>query len=398
MASPNLIPGNTAANGDTFQYFLNLTNNLVSLANKAVYANGMPTDAGANVAITGDIYAQKITVTGNTASYRFYNDANLLVGSITHDATSDSIVIASSDANNTLRLYSNGAVTAAGTRLATTADVNAVSNSLTNAISSAANTAYSNAVSYANQVLPSGSITAFAGNTAPNSWFECDGSAKSRSTYSTLFAVIGTLYGAGDGSTTFNLPDLRGEFIRGWDHGRGVDSGRTLGSFQDESFKAHTHSGTTSSAGSHTHTATADVQGNHAHGVNDPGHAHSVSDPGHAHSISDPGHAHSYADRTFNGTVGNNGSGTGAASGQSTDLGRATSVNGTGIGINGAFTGIGIFGALTNISIQAAGAHSHNISVVAGGAHSHTFTTDTGAGSGSETRPRNVSMMYIIKA
>ena len=70
--------------------------------------------------------------------------------------------------------------------------------------------------------------------TPPGGWLECDGSAVSRTTYSGLFAAIGTAFGTGDGSTTFNLPDLRGEFVRGWDHGRGVDSGRSIASNQDE--------------------------------------------------------------------------------------------------------------------------------------------------------------------
>ena len=56
-----------------------------------------------------------------------------------------------------------------------------------------------------------------------------------------MFAIIGTTYGSGDGSTTFNLPDLRGEFIRGWDAGRGVDSGRTFGSFEADAFASHHH-------------------------------------------------------------------------------------------------------------------------------------------------------------
>lgn len=78
-----------------------------------------------------------------------------------------------------------------------------------------------------------GSVTAFAQSAIPSDYLECDGSAVSRTTYATLFAKIGTTYGAGNGTTTFNLPDLRGEFIRGWDHGRGADvSGRTLGSNQ----------------------------------------------------------------------------------------------------------------------------------------------------------------------
>jgi microcystin-dependent protein len=80
--------------------------------------------------------------------------------------------------------------------------------------------------------VPAGTVIHVAMNTAPTGYLAADGAAVSRSTYSTLFAAVGTTFGAGNGSTTFNLPDLRGEFIRGWDNTRGVDSGRAFGSAQ----------------------------------------------------------------------------------------------------------------------------------------------------------------------
>ena len=80
-----------------------------------------------------------------------------------------------------------------------------------------------------------------AHSTVPNGYLKANGAVISRTTYSDLFSVIGTTFGAGDGSTTFNLPDLRGYFIRGWDDGRGIDSGRVLGSYQDDAFQNHTH-------------------------------------------------------------------------------------------------------------------------------------------------------------
>lgn len=91
------------------------------------------------------------------------------------------------------------------------------------------------------QINPAGAVGFFAQSSAPAGWLKANGAIVSRSTYSRLFAAIGTLFGIGDGSTTFALPDLRGEFIRGWDDGRGVDTGRSLGSFQADDFKAHTH-------------------------------------------------------------------------------------------------------------------------------------------------------------
>ena len=86
-----------------------------------------------------------------------------------------------------------------------------------------------------------GQVAYFPLDDAPTGWLKADGSAVSRTTYSALYAVIGTAFGSGDGSTTFNLPDLRAEFIRGLDSGRGVDSGRVLGSVQTSSVGSHTH-------------------------------------------------------------------------------------------------------------------------------------------------------------
>ena len=67
-----------------------------------------------------------------------------------------------------------------------------------------------------NTNTPVGSISLFAGTTAPNGWLICDGSAVSRTTYANLFSVIGTTYGSGDGSTTFNIPDLQGRVPVGY--------------------------------------------------------------------------------------------------------------------------------------------------------------------------------------
>lgn len=86
-----------------------------------------------------------------------------------------------------------------------------------------------------------GMVAFFAMAVAPAGWLACHGGAVSRADYSALFAAVGTLFGAGDGVTTFNLPDLRGEFLRGVDAGRGVDEGRSLGSFQGDAYKAHSH-------------------------------------------------------------------------------------------------------------------------------------------------------------
>lgn len=89
--------------------------------------------------------------------------------------------------------------------------------------------------------MPVATLIHVAQSTAPSGFLKANGAAVSRTTYAALFAVVGVTFGAGDGSTTFNLPDVRGEFIRGWDDSRGIDSGRTLGSAQADDLKAHLH-------------------------------------------------------------------------------------------------------------------------------------------------------------
>jgi phage-related tail fiber protein len=92
-----------------------------------------------------------------------------------------------------------------------------------------------------NVILPVGTSIQYSGYSAPPGFLKENGAAVSRTAYADLFAVIGTTYGAGNGTTTFNLPDSRGEFIRGLDDGRGVDPGRTLGTAQADQMQSHRH-------------------------------------------------------------------------------------------------------------------------------------------------------------
>jgi microcystin-dependent protein len=113
--------------------------------------------------------------------------------------------------------------------------------------------------------VPAGSIIWTASPTTPTGYLQANGAAVSRTTYADLFTAIGTLYGAGDGSTTFNLPDMRGEFARGWDDGRGVDSGRSFGSNQSAMTGPHTHPVTDPG---HNHTGSTSTAGSHSHSLN----------------------------------------------------------------------------------------------------------------------------------
>ena len=112
----------------------------------------------------------------------------------------------------------------------------------------------------ASSSMPAGSVTAFAGSSAPTGWLLCAGQAVSRTTYAALFAVIGTTYGSGNGSTTFNLPDLRGRVPAGVDNMGGTDAGRldwanTLGTNGGE----QKHTMTLSELVAHSHTTQSPV-------------------------------------------------------------------------------------------------------------------------------------------
>jgi microcystin-dependent protein len=100
--------------------------------------------------------------------------------------------------------------------------------------------------------VPIGGVVMWTAATPPTNFLECNGQALSRVTFGNLFSVMGTTFGAGDGSTTFNIPDLRGFFVRGWANSSTEDAGRVFGSNQ------------------------VNAVGPHTHPVIDPGHDHSV--------------------------------------------------------------------------------------------------------------------------
>lgn len=191
-------------------------------------------------------------------------------------------------------------------------------------------------------LLPPGSLFPFAGSSAPSGFLICDGAAISRATFSDLFSAIGTLYGAGDGTTTFNLPNLAGRMVLG------VSGAHTLASTGG----AENHTIAVSEMPSHTHTGTTDSSGSHTHSVNDPGHSH-LSMTGR-----DDGNVTNQAGQAPPGDANQNDS----------SFVVPTSTQTTGISINAA------------------------------GAHTHTFTTNA-AGGGSAFSVLNpfISMQYIIK-
>lgn len=113
--------------------------------------------------------------------------------------------------------------------------------------------------------VPTGSLTAYAGsdaNPAPTGWLYCQGQAVSRTTYSALFSILSTTYGSGDGSTTFNLPDLRSRFIAGKGAGTWSDTLAETGGSKDAVVVSHTHTGP-----SHTHGFSTSSDGSHQHTI-----------------------------------------------------------------------------------------------------------------------------------
>lgn len=118
--------------------------------------------------------------------------------------------------------------------------------------------------------VPSGIMAFHGANSAPAGWLKCNGAAVSRSTYASLYAAIGTTWGNGNGSTTFNLPDFRGLFPRAWaDDGGTYDVGRAFASIQSHQLLSHNHGGVSGGQSqNHEHTGWTDTQGQHQHSIN----------------------------------------------------------------------------------------------------------------------------------
>jgi microcystin-dependent protein len=120
---------------------------------------------------------------------------------------------------------------------------------------------------------PTGAVIAFAGSSAPTNWLLCYGQAVSRTTYAALFAVVSTTYGAGDGTTTFNLPDLRGRTVAGVDNMGGSDAGRIdIANSSGTVVGSQYVTLTSAEMPSHTH-----IQDSHNHTQNAHGHVVSAN-------------------------------------------------------------------------------------------------------------------------
>lgn len=151
--------------------------------------------------------------------------------------------------------------------------------------------------------IPTGTIKPYAGSSAPDDYLFCDGTTVSRSTYANLFTIIGTTYGSGDGSTTYNLPDTRQRFILGRAFsGTGSVLGAIGGSI-DHVHSVNPPSTTSSSNGDHNHTG---VTGSPSTTVAATALGGSAASPTHTHNISTDGaHTHTTDVAAFNSAIEN---------------------------------------------------------------------------------------------
>lgn len=147
------------------------------------------------------------------------------------------------------------------------------------AATDACNKAYVDSIVGGTSSTPPGTVVAFAGQTVPGGWVACEGQELNRTgTFADLFAAIGGGFGTGNGSTTFNVPDLRGQFIRGWSNGSAVDPGRGFGTSQGSQIERHKHVETYSEAiGLPASFGQSPVGGQYGQGRGDNDNAHYYS-------------------------------------------------------------------------------------------------------------------------
>jgi microcystin-dependent protein len=266
-------------------------------------------------------------------------------------------------------------------------------------------------------LLPAGQIHTFATETAPNGYLECNGQAVSRNTYHRLFNAIGTQYGDGDGSTTFNLPDYRGQFLRGVDNASGTDidvatrtdrgdgtTGDAVGTKQTNATLAHVHT-------IDPPATISNSTGDHSHSI-DPPSTNTNSTGSHTHSIDPPSTttstngSHSHNLKTSTGTAGsdvvlsdNNGTWWRQSSPNPQPWAGSPAAATFPSGDHNHTVNIPAFNA------SSSGSHIHTLDIPqfnsnTTGNHSHTTDIpqfDSGTNGGNETRPTNISVLWCIK-
>lgn len=196
------------------------------------------------------------------------NDTRLANGAVTNPKIADNAVTSAKIANGTIvaanlannavtsAIIANNSVTSAKIADGTIVTADLANNAVTTPkIANGAIDYAKLAAAIQQSLTPTGTIVAFAGDTPPAGWLLCNGQAINRSTYSALYSVVGNRFGYGNNSSTFNVPDFRGRFLRGRDQGANRDpdrnsrtamnpggaTGDAVGSIQSDQFRSHTH-------------------------------------------------------------------------------------------------------------------------------------------------------------
>ena len=205
---------------------------------------------------------------------------------------------------------------------------------------------------------PTGTVIWYAGSTAPTGYLKANGDQIPNgsgtvqgvsSDFSGLYAIVGA-----------NLPDLRGEFIRAWDDGKGTDSGRAIRTTQDDIAKTHNHTATAANDGAHEH--------------NDGGNNFNTS----------AGTAHRHTVRSTT-----NSGGTWTSGSNNYGWLKAWNTGSSGTPDQNE--------KVYDTSLDTESAHTHPFSVPSSGPHSHNISVQNQSGGGTETRPRNVALLACIK-
>jgi len=246
-------------------------------------------------------------------------------------------------------------------------------------------------------VAPPGTIMFFASQVAPEGWLKANGFAVDNIIYKDLDAAI-YVGDAENNAAAFGyrctdennpdstrsalgrfivLPDLRAEFLRGWDDGRGIDGNRYLGAWQKDAFRSHTHSGLTDSAGEHIHSAQTDEQGAHQHtGTTtwNGDHTHDIR------RVSHSSHGYLYGVQRYRGEWAHG-----------FDPKPMHGIYPENIPL--LMTNAG--GHDHTFHTTSDGNHNHKVNIDKAGEHIHRFSTSSTGG--VETRPRNVALLACIK-
>lgn len=274
------------------------------------------------------------------------------------------------------------------------------------------------------QANPLGTVLAWAGpnSAVPTKYLLCDGQAISRATYAALFAQVGTAFGLGNGSSTFNVPDMRDKFVMGASvtNVLGNTGGSNDVTLSANQIPTHNHATTVDAAGSHTHTGSASNAGTHTHtadAIPGGGHTHSgatATDGTHSHYLRGDGSSGASGywapqliqSASWNDYAGGPTGGTPPTHGTDPSNSVPTSAPGAnkdaippqGSEHTHSLNITGVADHDHNITVDPVADHTHGITVNSAGSHTHTASSaNIGGGLAHENRPAFVALAFIIR-